>query len=298
MVCSPSTEARSAQAWVRPGAAPPNRSPDLTQQPTGSTHGQSALRQEAARVVPGGDGGREPPAARARPGAAHQPRRRRHHRHRHLRAHRHGRPRQGRPGADALLRRRRASPASSPRCATPSSPRWSRWPARPTPTPTPRWASCSPGSSAGTWSSSTPSASATVAHGWSHYFQDFIGIFGLHVPTALRRRAVRLRPGDRAASSRTGTIVRPARDRHRRRSSPSILVKGIRESASFNAVMVIIKLAIVLFVIVVGAFYVNPANWQPVRPLRLQRASASSATRSSARPAPAASRSACWPARR
>ena len=22
-------------------------------------------------------------------------------------------------------------------------------------------------------------ASATVAHGWSHYFQDFIGIFGL-----------------------------------------------------------------------------------------------------------------------
>ena len=28
------------------------------------------------------------------------------------------------PGADALVRRRRAWPASSPRCATPSSPRW------------------------------------------------------------------------------------------------------------------------------------------------------------------------------
>ncbi|MGE5352140.1 MAG: amino acid permease, partial [Acidobacteriota bacterium] len=25
-------------------------------------------------------------------------------------------------------------------------------------------------------------ASATVAHGWSHYFQDFIGIFGLKIP--------------------------------------------------------------------------------------------------------------------
>src|SRR5512138_432518 len=26
---------------------------------------------------------------------------------------------------------------------------------------------------------------ATVAHGWSHYFQDLIGIFGVHVPRAL-----------------------------------------------------------------------------------------------------------------
>src|SRR5580693_3921049 len=28
-------------------------------------------------------------------------------------------------------------------------------------------------------------ASATVAHGWSHYFQDFIGIFGIRLPFAL-----------------------------------------------------------------------------------------------------------------
>src|SRR5512138_3979045 len=28
-------------------------------------------------------------------------------------------------------------------------------------------------------------ASATVAHGWSHYFQDFIGMFGLHLPGGL-----------------------------------------------------------------------------------------------------------------
>src|SRR5262249_4419761 len=27
-------------------------------------------------------------------------------------------------------------------------------------------------------------ASATVAHGWSHYFQDFIGIFGIKIPFA------------------------------------------------------------------------------------------------------------------
>jgi APA family basic amino acid/polyamine antiporter len=45
-----------------------------------------------------------------------------------------------------------------------------------------------------------------------------------------------------------------------------ILVKGIRESATFNATMVGIKLAAVLFVIGVGAFYVDPKNWVPFAP--------------------------------
>lgn len=40
-----------------------------------------------------------------------------------------------------------------------------------------------------------------------------------------------------------------------------ILVKGISESAGFNSLMVGIKVAAVLFVILVGAFYINPANW-------------------------------------
>ncbi|HYN22778.1 MAG TPA: amino acid permease, partial [Thermoanaerobaculia bacterium] len=45
-----------------------------------------------------------------------------------------------------------------------------------------------------------------------------------------------------------------------------ILVKGISESASFNAAMVAVKLAAVLFVIGVGAFYINAENWQPFAP--------------------------------
>lgn len=106
--------------------------------------------------------------------------------------------------------------------------------------------------------------SATVAHGWSHYFQDFIGIFGLHLP-----KAWTLAPFDYDPSVghfvTTGTII----------DIPAIvitfvitavLVKGIRESASFNAAMVGFKLLIVLFVIVVGAFYVNPENWKPFAP--------------------------------
>jgi len=45
-----------------------------------------------------------------------------------------------------------------------------------------------------------------------------------------------------------------------------VLVKGIQESASFNASMVFLKLVAVLFVILVGAFYVNPQNWHPFAP--------------------------------
>jgi basic amino acid/polyamine antiporter, APA family len=40
-----------------------------------------------------------------------------------------------------------------------------------------------------------------------------------------------------------------------------ILAIGIKESARFNAVIVVIKVAVVLFVIGLGAHYVNTANW-------------------------------------
>jgi len=109
--------------------------------------------------------------------------------------------------------------------------------------------------------------SATVAHGWSAYFQDFIGIFGWHVPHSMTRAPFDYNP-ELGRIVSTGTVL----------DVPAIvitiiltavLVKGIRESASFNATMVGIKVVIVLFVIAVGAFYVNPANWHPFAPFGL-----------------------------
>lgn len=41
----------------------------------------------------------------------------------------------------------------------------------------------------------------------------------------------------------------------------AILVVGIRESANFNAGIVVLKLSVVLFVIYVGSHYINPGNW-------------------------------------
>ncbi len=45
-----------------------------------------------------------------------------------------------------------------------------------------------------------------------------------------------------------------------------ILIKGIKEAASTNNFMVIIKLGVVLFIIIVGAQYINTANWHPFIP--------------------------------
>ena len=107
-------------------------------------------------------------------------------------------------------------------------------------------------------------ASATVAHGWSAYFQDLIGIFGLHIPLAMTRAPIDFNP-DTGLLAVTGTII----------DLPAILitaiitiilVKGIKESAGFNATMVSIKLVIVFFVIVVGAFYIDTANWKNFAP--------------------------------
>jgi APA family basic amino acid/polyamine antiporter len=110
-------------------------------------------------------------------------------------------------------------------------------------------------------------ASATVAHGWSHYFQDFLAFFNTHLPHAFTNAPFDYDPGSgRLASTGTwfdlpaiviATLI------------TIILVKGIRESASFNAAIVMVKVVIVLFVIVVGARYVNPANWHPFAPYGL-----------------------------
>jgi APA family basic amino acid/polyamine antiporter len=45
-----------------------------------------------------------------------------------------------------------------------------------------------------------------------------------------------------------------------------VLVIGIKESAWFNSSMVILKLAIIVFFVTMGAFYVKPENWHPFAP--------------------------------
>jgi APA family basic amino acid/polyamine antiporter len=106
--------------------------------------------------------------------------------------------------------------------------------------------------------------SATVANGWSSFFQSLLPKMGVHLPAAIASPPIIY---DAAAGHfvRTSGVV----------NLPAviivlivtaILVKGIQESASFNATMVGIKIAAVLMVIIVGAFFINSKNWQPFAP--------------------------------
>ena len=45
-----------------------------------------------------------------------------------------------------------------------------------------------------------------------------------------------------------------------------LLIRGIRESAGTNTIIVIVKVAVVVFVIAFGAFLVDPTNWHPYMP--------------------------------
>ena len=108
---------------------------------------------------------------------------------------------------------------------------------------------------------------ATVANGWSGYFQSVLANFGAHFPAALSGPPI-------VYEAATGHFIRTAGIVN----LPAVLivalvtvvlVKGISESAGFNTMMVFVKLVAVLFVIMVGAFYIRPENWHPFAPFGL-----------------------------
>src|SRR5215467_3239871 len=111
---------------------------------------------------------------------------------------------------------------------------------------------------------------ATVAHGWSAHFQEFTPLFGFRVPTSIHTAPVNYCVSVGMGCPTTGFISTGSYF-----DLPAILitfiltivlVKGIKESATFNAAMVAVKLVIVLMVIAIGVFYINPANWHPFAP--------------------------------
>ncbi len=246
-----------------------------------TVHGQSSVCQKTARDAARGDEGGEPAAPGARPGSAHRPRRRRHHRRRHLRADRRGGPRRGRPGADALLRRRRhrlhLRRALLRRVRLDGAGRRLAY----------TYAYATLGELFAWiigWDLVLEYAvgSATVANGWSGYFQSVIGQASA---TSCRwrsaNRPVRLRRGHRRLRRRPARCF----------NLPAVLIVVVDhrgpgqgdhgERQLQRASWWSIKLAAVLFVIVVGAVLHQPGELAPLRPLRLP-GSASSATTSPA----------------
>jgi basic amino acid/polyamine antiporter, APA family len=106
--------------------------------------------------------------------------------------------------------------------------------------------------------------SATVANGWSGYFQSVLAKFGVHLPPALAGPPIIYDTAAGHFVQTAGIINLPAVVIVT--LVTIVLVKGIQESAGFNAAMVFLKVAAVLFVIIVGAYFINPSNWHPFAP--------------------------------
>ncbi len=103
---------------------------------------------------------------------------------------------------------------------------------------------------------------ATVSVGWSGYVVSFLKDFGIHLPAALSNAPFAYTNAGWAA---TGAII----------NLPAVLiiaaitgllVVGIRESATVNDLIVIVKVAVVIMFIVFGVSHVNSANWHPFIP--------------------------------
>jgi APA family basic amino acid/polyamine antiporter len=104
---------------------------------------------------------------------------------------------------------------------------------------------------------------ATVAVGWSGYVVSFLHDLGVDFPAAFSAA-----PGTLVTLADGSTVTAVF-------NLPAViitvlvatlLVVGIQESARVNAVIVIVKVAVVLLVVAVGVSFVNTANWHPFIP--------------------------------
>lgn len=102
--------------------------------------------------------------------------------------------------------------------------------------------------------------SMTVAVSWSGYFSKFLKMFGLHIPDWLTTD-----PQTFAAAGNTGFSM----------NLPaflivlfviSILLRGTKGAAKANNFIVMLKVLAIIFVIIAGAFFIDPANWTPFIP--------------------------------
>lgn len=106
-------------------------------------------------------------------------------------------------------------------------------------------------------------AASTVAVGWSGYVLSFFDSAGLHISTEFTNAPFTFDQSGRLIN--TGALI----------NLPAmfiiiaislLLIRGIKESATFNNVVVIIKLTVVFSFIVFGWKYIRPENWQPFIP--------------------------------
>ena len=91
---------------------------------------------------------------------------------------------------------------------------------------------------------------AVVSVGWSKYLQSLFDTMGIHLPDSLA--------GENATFNLPAFLLVLV--------LTAVLYAGVRLSSRVTAVIVTIKIAVVLFVIVAGLFFVKSANYKPFVP--------------------------------
>jgi len=104
----------------------------------------------------------------------------------------------------------------------------------------------------------------TVAIGWSGYVVSFLKDIGVDFPASLAAAPYSFNP-QTGAWTKTGAVL----------NLPAafvialiayVLVRGIKESATINSIIVFLKIGIILIFIGAGLFFIKPALWKPFIP--------------------------------
>ncbi|MEI7724781.1 MAG: amino acid permease [Bacteroidota bacterium] len=130
-------------------------------------------------------------------------------------------------------------------------------------------------------------AASTVSVGWSGYVVSFLKDFGIFIPTAMTAatgsvlvEVPKLGWQELTENLSTGLLAQginvdalphvtaiinlPAM--FIIAALTSLLIIGIRESANFNNIMVVVKIAVIILFIAIGIAFVQAGNWHPFIP--------------------------------
>lgn len=102
-------------------------------------------------------------------------------------------------------------------------------------------------------------AVAAVSTGWAAYFDSFIEGFGLNIPKAISGP---FDPAHGTYFNLVAILIVLA--------ISFLLSRGMTTSMRINNWAVIIKIAIIIIFVLVGAFYVKPSNWHPFLPYKMK----------------------------
>jgi APA family basic amino acid/polyamine antiporter len=99
---------------------------------------------------------------------------------------------------------------------------------------------------------------ATVAIAWSEYFNKILEVMGFDIPYQWRHSPFESGEGVQGIMNIPAVFILIV--------LTLLLIRGTRESAFINGIIVVLKVSIVLAVIAVGWGFINPANHTPLIP--------------------------------